>query len=219
MKTLFKILMLSMLITISNKSNAQQSQASRTEKFLERYVSTLDTAKTDKTWDNLENGFDRLASTESGSWLNNYYASFTHAIQSTRKKEKSLQEYELKQAMMFIVRADSIKQNESEIINLKAMITAMSISLHPEKAMELGPESTALYNQAKNLNPENPRVYLGLGESAMYTPEQYGGGKKKAIEILTTATDKYKSFVLPQKVWPHWGEDRTKMLLEKCKSL
>lgn len=38
--------------------------------------------------------------------------------------------------------------------------------------------------KAETLNGDNPRIYLLRGTSLLYTPEQFGGGKKAASQSL-----------------------------------
>ena len=52
----------------------------------------------------------------------------------------------------------------------------------------------------------------------MYTPEQYGGGKEKAIPVLEMAVAKYKTFKPASPMMPHWGEERANTVLEQCKN-
>ena len=41
--------------------------------------------------------------------------------------------------------------------------------------------------KAKELNPDNPRIYLQRGISKFYTPKMFGGGKKAAAPYFEKA--------------------------------
>ncbi|MBL0095050.1 MAG: hypothetical protein IPP46_00200 [Bacteroidetes bacterium] len=67
--------------------------------------------------------------------------------------------------------------------------------------------------KSEEVKCRKPRVWLVLGESFTYMPEEAGGGKKKAKEYLTTAIAKYANDKHDDPAWPSWGLDRAKQLL------
>ena len=69
------------------------------------------------------------------------------------------------------------------------------------------------------LDPENPRPYLLKGQSAMYTPPQYGGGKEVALPLLEQAVEKFKSFKPKSSIMPNWGAQRANTVLEQFKNM
>jgi hypothetical protein len=52
-----------------------------------------------------------------------------------------------------------------------------------------GQEGAGYLNKAKQLNPNNPRLYYLEGAGIFGTPEQFGGGKTKAKPVLQKAVD------------------------------
>jgi hypothetical protein len=78
-------------------------------------------------------------------------------------------------------------------------------------------QSGMLIDKAIKLDAENPRAYLLKGTGLMYRPPQFGGGKDKAIPVLETAVEKYKTFKPSSSIMPHWGEKRAQEVLEQCK--
>jgi len=50
-----------------------------------------------------------------------------------------------------------------------------------------GPKADKLVKKAKEINPQNPEVYLAMGRKYLFTPSLFGGSKKKAIESFNTA--------------------------------
>jgi hypothetical protein len=186
---------------------------------LSYYVSVMDTAESATTWNQLSIDLDALALKEKNNWLVQYHASFATALSAMRINEMQSRDQQLDKALALVERADKLKADESENYILRGMITAMKISVDPSRGMEMGQESSMLLKKGRELNPENPRAYLELGESAMYVPEQYGGGKEKALRLLNTSLTKYKTFKSQDPLWPKWGEKRANTLYEKCKSL
>ncbi len=58
--------------------------------------------------------------------------------------------------------------------------------------------------QALRLGKDNPRVWLLQGQSAFFTPAQWGGGAGAALEHLTKAESLFKTDH-PAKGMPDWG--------------
>lgn len=217
MKNLLLLISITWLMIYS--ASSCEAQKSISAKDLNHYVVMMDTAESPASWKTISDQFAKLAVGNDTNWLVQYHAAFSHAIYAMRITDMKERDNYLDRAMAYAEKSDSAKPKESEIYVLKGMITAMKISVDPKRGMEMGQESSQLVKQGNDLNPENPRAYLEMGESAMYIPEQYGGGKKKSQAFLATAIAKYKTSKSEDINWPHWGESRAKMLLEKCKSL
>ena len=79
------------------------------------------------------------------------------------------------------------------------------------------PVAEAQLQNAMQLDPANPRPYFLKGQGLKYTPEQFGGGCKTAMEQLQTAIDKYATFKPASEIAPDWGKQRTEKLLNECK--
>jgi hypothetical protein len=60
-------------------------------------------------------------------------------------------------------------------------------------------------------------VYFLQAQSAFYTPEQFGGGKKAALKLFETALAKYESFKPLNDLMPLWGKAATIKMIEECK--
>ncbi len=217
MKNLLLLLSITWLLMYSPTACTAQKAAK--SNLLTQFVSMMDTSEAPSSWKIVSDQFEKLSETEANNWLVLYHTSFSHAIYAMRINDMKEREKYLDLALTYAEKADAVKPNESEIYVLRGMITAMKITIDPSTAMELGQESSMLMNKGKQLNSENPRAYLELGESAMYIPEQYGGGKKKSQALLETSIAKYKTFKPTEANWPHWGEARAKNMLEKCNSL
>ena len=199
-------------------STIQVCNAQKGDRRMQRYMDIMDTAKDASTWKNLASEYENITVKEPKNWLSAYYAAFTNAIYAMRVDDVPSKNIFLARALTYAIKADSLKPNESEIYVMRGMILGMQISIDPELGASIGPEAMEYMKKARELNSENPRVWLELGQMTMYTPEQYGGGKKSAEKQLKTAQDKYKTFKNTNPLWPHWGQDRLKVLLEEVKT-
>jgi hypothetical protein len=159
----------------------------------------------------------KIANEHKEDWTIQYQAAFSTSLYAMRLNDLKKRDEQLDLALKYVDAADKLKPSESEILLLNGYILGMKISIDPAKrGMEMGIESSNYYKQAEGLNPDNPRVYLAQGEAAMYTPEQYGGGKDVAKQLFMQALEKYKIKKPIEPLYPTWGEDRAKELLKQC---
>jgi tetratricopeptide (TPR) repeat protein len=87
---------------------------------------------------------------------------------------------------------------------VRSSVIGQLIGSNPLRGMTLGPKSSSAMDRAVELGPNNPRVWLMRGMSAMFTPAMFGGGESKAEAYLMKAialfaTDK------PAPPLPAWG--------------
>lgn len=189
----------------------------KTRRFLLRYVASMDTSSYE-TKLNLLRGIEMVAKASNTDWISQYHASFQNAVLSIEKKDTAEVRKMLNKAEEYIKTANSIQPNESEIVLLRAMINGMRIGQNPSLGATLGPDVMKGYAEAKKLNAENPRVYLVLGESYMYMPEEAGGGMKVAKENLEISLKKFENDKHDDPAWPTWGKDRALKLLAEINS-
>jgi hypothetical protein len=79
--------------------------------------------------------------------------------------------------------------------------------------MQYGPEAQKALEMAKQLNANNPRVYLLEGQDKFFTPEQYGGSKVEAKRLFEEAMKKYDAFKTTSALEPTWGRGTTQYFL------
>jgi len=214
-KLLLSLIFSWLLLLCASQVNAQPGKTQPTEKtrrFLLKYMANIDSAQGDSK-DGILKGIEMVANASNTDWISQYHAAFYNAVIGVNKKDTAMANKMLNTAEAFIKRADSLKKDESEIVLLQAMINGMRIRVNPALGEKLGFAVMNEYENAKKLNAENPRVWLVLGESFTYMPEEAGGGKKKAKEYLNTAIAIYANDKHEDPAWPSWGLDRAKQLL------
>ena len=94
-----------------------------------------------------------------------------------------------------------------ETFAVRAAVTGQLIGLsrNPLTGMRLGPRSSALMEEAVEVGPRNPRVWLVKGINAMYTPAMWGGGLDKARSHLQRAQELFDRDAAAAAM-PAWGE-------------
>ena len=80
----------------------------------------------------------------------------------------------------------------------------IGVSGNPLAGMRLGPKSSSEMERAEELGPNNPRVWLLKGLSAIFTPGMFGGGLDKAERYLEKSIELYAT-AAPAAPAPSWG--------------
>ncbi len=162
------------------------------------------------------NGFLRIAAAEKKEWLPNYYAAYCLIMQAMFSQDKTNVDAILDQADG-LLSTISITLKNDEVMCLQAFSKSTRIGVDPmTRGMKYGMESAKFLEQAKATNAENPRIYFLQGQSAFYTPEQFGGGKAKALKLFQTALEKYNNNKPTSALMPNWGKEATEMMIGEC---
>jgi tetratricopeptide (TPR) repeat protein len=207
-----KILTLLMLFFTVNLFSQDDVYVSKMEEALKEF----DSATTIEKCQASLNAFQRISSAKPDEWLPYYYMSVCNMMMGLYSEKKKTQEMYYEQALLLIEKIEEMDHDESEVKVVKANILMMMISVKPSKGGKLGPEAGILIEEAKEANPDNPRVYLAEGENLYYTPKMFGGDKVKACQIFQTAKEKCQTFEPASSIHPNWGEERIDQLQLEC---
>lgn len=193
------------------------SQSPKYVESMKKAIAEFATDSTDEQLLSLANKFERIALAEKTEWLPYYYAALTRTYVAFSTKHTDKVDGILDVAQKYAGIADSLQPNNSEIYVLKGMVLSGRIMVDPmNRGMQYGMQSGALMNRAVELDPSNPRAYLMIGQGLFFTPEQYGGGKDKACQVLETAKQKFDAFVPASEISPDWGEDLLMQVFPEC---
>jgi hypothetical protein len=161
--------------------------------------------------------FDMLADKWPNEWSSNYYAAYAKVIlsfivQDSRKKDMLLDE-----ADKYLEKVKTLDSKSDETYVLAALITSARIAVDGQnRGMQYSGMVNQYLEKAKEINPDNPRVYYLQGSSLFYQPEMYGGGKEKAKPFLVKAAELYKKENKTSALKPHWGEKQNQDYLNQC---
>jgi len=73
-------------------------------------------------------------------------------------------------------------------------------------------------DKAKELNPNNPRMYYLQGTSKRFTPKMFGGGKKAALPYFEKANELFAKENSDDILKPSWGKKETAYFINDCKA-
>jgi hypothetical protein len=180
---------------------------------------TLYKAGNYQTFKMMSNQLRKIADEEKTKWIPYYHAAYAHIMAAFLSKEKFEAEEFLNNGQEMIDNANKYSPNNSEIVALQGFLYQARIIVNPEaRSQEYLHKAVKEYDQARFMNPENPRPYYLIGQILYRIPKQLGGNKENACAHFQRARDKYKSFKPRSEFSPNWGEEANQLLLDKCKS-
>jgi hypothetical protein len=212
-----KRIIISLLLTVSFLSNGH-AQGS----YPEYMAKILSQVKPNASADDLissVNNFERVANSTKEEWLPNYYCALFTATAGFQQKDPAKIDEMADKADGFISKAIAVAGEEnSELLTVQAMIVNLRIMADPmSRGMKMSMQSAGLLQKAKQADPTNPRPWLLEGQSKLYTPEAFGGGKQAAKPIFEKAAALFKEFKPKSEIMPNWGNEQMTGLLEQCK--
>ena len=167
------------------------------------------------------NDFARIGDKEKTLWQPYYYA----ALSIIKKRRELMQKNQVaqlddvaKEAQNYIDKAEALSPNNAEIFLLKKMNHGLKMMVNPmERWQTEGQAAQVALNEAKKLDPENPRISILEAEDLYYTPEQFGGSKTKGIELFKKALEQFKTYKVKSSVDPNWGQGEANYFISQAK--
>lgn len=195
-------------------------------KAMEQKMAAVDTTVSVQALTDLANAFERIAEAEKNQWLAYYYAAYCNATAGLMAgsggdmmaaKADKTDPYADK-ADKQIKKAEELMKNNSEIFVVKKMIATLRMIGDPmNRFMTYGPEAAQSLEEAKKLDPGNPRVYLLEAQDKFFTPEQFGGNKDEAKVLFEKSKQLYDTFKPASTVHPNWGKGTVTYFLSQYK--
>lgn len=203
------------------------AQSEKYKTAMKDKIAALDSSNDMNALKDLSAAFERIGDAEKTQWLPYYYSALAlinagnilYIANPSNVEELKKIDSLAEKAEQMIDKADALNQNNSEIYAAKKMAATLRMMVDPmSRYMQYGSKAQQALETAKQLNPENPRVYLLQGEDKFYTPEQFGGSKTEAKKLFEEALKKFESFKPASDIDPNWGKNITEYFLSQVKS-
>jgi len=207
------------LVVMAGISSATMAQSAQYEQTMAKNIGELDSTATFTPDALLQKAglFERIGGAEKSQWQPYYYAAYCNVMSSLMQKDKSKVDGLADQAEADLTKAEQLNGNASEIACIKSLIATARLTVDPmNRGEQYGMISAKALEEGKQLNAENPRVYLLQGQALLYTPEAFGGSKTGGKALLEVALQKYAAFKPAGKLDPNWGEGYAKQLLQQA---
>lgn len=161
--------------------------------------------------------FEQIAEVESNKWLPGYYAAMIYCITTFRSQDNEQKTTFTNKAQEITDKLLKIADNESEVHTLQGMIYQAVVTIDPAKNGQIyGSKANGALQTAMKLDPSNPRPIYLQATALMYTPEQYGGGKKAAEPLFAQAMELFEKEEQKGEFYPNWGKEDCAKNLAEC---
>lgn len=211
------------VVTIGIMSTAF-SQSEKFVKAMESKISMLDSVKTADGWKEIANAFERIAEAEKTQWLPYYYAAYCQVMGGTYSlpmdgsfgDNSAITDPVADKADQLIAKAETLTAANSEIFCVKKMIASLRMMGNAmSRYMTEGAKAAEALARAKEMNANNPRVYILEAQDKFYTPEQYGGSKEEAKKLFEKAKELFMTSKPGSSIEPQWGMSQVMYFLSQ----
>jgi hypothetical protein len=198
---------------------AISSQAQDFKTVLEKTFTAFDTTWNQPVKIEQSNKLSLIAKKWDNEWVAHYYAAYSKVAVSYQEKDNAKKDAYLDEADKEREDAVSIlKKENDETYVLAAMIANARLGVDPmQRWMKYGKIFSENLEAAKDLNPDNPRMYYLQGTSKFFTPKAYGGGKKAAMPYFEKAEGLFAKEKGGDITKPYWGKDHNTYFLNQCR--
>ena len=202
-----------MLLTVTAYSQSEKyTQAMKTN------LSKFDSIKSSEEYQALAATFERIGDAEKTEWLPYYYSSLALLTPgwTDTKIDKDANAVKIKSLLDKAEPLTKDNADKAEVLSIRNMTATQQMLVDPQNRwMNYGQEGATYLKQAKDLDPENPRLAYLEGAGIFGTPEQFGGGKAKAKPVLEKAVSLFKA-EKPKPLHPSWGLQIAESMLAQC---
>jgi tetratricopeptide (TPR) repeat protein len=192
------------------------SQSRKYNKAMQSAVEAMNAAPDPASQLELAATFEGIAEAYPDQWLPSYYAGRVLINNSFVESDTDKKEAMLDRAKKSVDRALELAPRESEVRVLDAYYYIGLIAVDAESR---GPiyyqDALVAIDQAKILDPENPRAWYMDAMMTLNMPEFMGGGPEAAKPVFQKALEKFKAFETDDPFWPGWGEDLVQTELDR----
>lgn len=114
-------------------------------------------------------------------------------------------ESHLKDAIRHLKQATTTDAQMADAWALLAGCYGQMMGLNPMRGMTLGSDADEAMEQAKELAPKNPRVWIIDGTSDFFAPSMFGGDKERALRKFKNAARLAEQESIDDPLAPDWG--------------
>jgi tetratricopeptide (TPR) repeat protein len=111
----------------------------------------------------------------------------------------------LKDAIEHLKTATDLAPTMADAWALLSGCYGQRMGLDPLRSVTLGPKASDAMSTAKDLAPENPRVWIIDGTSDFFTPIMFGGDKERALRKFKKAGRLAEAESVDNPLRPDWG--------------
>jgi len=163
------------------------------------------------------NTFERIATAEPDNWLPYYYVAQINTIISFGEKDQEKLTQQLVKAQEYIDLAKAISPDNAEILVQQAMTHTAWIAFDGATyGMTLSGKVVALYAEAAELAPDNPRVVFSKAEWDIGSAVYFGQDTAPYCKDVERSLELFANFKPESDFHPNWGKERAESMVKDC---
>ncbi len=170
---------------------------------LQTQITTAQKAKTPNDLKTAIASLERIALSTPDEWLPAYHVAY-FSSQLLWRFGKDNCDTCLDKMDKFLEVAEKA-DNNAEVLTLRANYYQAKLQDSPMMAPYYGPKAGNILQVALNIDPQNPRANLLMGQNLFYTPAMFGGGADKAKPFLEKAEKLFAAADKTTTLQPAWG--------------
>ncbi len=164
------------------------------------------------------NMFERIGAVEQDNWLPYYYVAQVHTIAAFGERDGEKVKQKLDTAQEFLDLAKAISPNNPELLVQQAMVYTAWIAFDGATyGMTLSGKVSALYAEALQRAPDNPRVVFSKAQWDMGSATYFGKDTAPYCADVARSLELFATFKPESVFHPNWGKDRAEAVLAECK--
>lgn len=187
---------------------------------LKNTVTMFDTANSMENMFAAANRLELISKKWDTSSIAQYYCAYAFAILSYVEPDGAKKDAYLDKSDGYLAKARELaKKDNDELWVMAALIANARLAVKPQtRWRKYGDIFNDDISKAKELNPNNPRIYYLQGDGIYHTPKMFGGGEKNALPYFQKADTLYQSETDTNIFVPSWGKKQNSELLKKCET-
>lgn len=156
------------------------------EKAMKKELQNMKTAASPEDLKKVANGFARIAQMADGEWLPDYYAALALANAGFRSEGgMDVKDPIFAEAKKYVDKAAKISPNNSEVVALQGFITMGELAADPgSRGQHLSGLAMQTFGKAVDLNRQNPRAIMMLGQMELGMAQFFGQGPEKGCGLV-----------------------------------
>ena len=193
------------------------AQSADYESRMATLIAQSDTAVSVAGRRQLAQAFAQVAAEAKNQWLPYYYAAYS--LTRAAVDETVLRNIDpfTEQATVWLDEAEHLRADPSELAVVRAMILYARIPVHfAMRAVSNLERAQELLAEARKQNPDNPRIYVLMGQRAYRAPVGFGGSKKEALAYFEKALAIFEKQA-PKAGQVHWGRTTALQMAQSCR--
>jgi tetratricopeptide (TPR) repeat protein len=199
------------------------SYAAFCQSFEKELISTFNEFENDTSYVNkinFSNKLSLIANKWNDQWVACYCAAYSYTVLSFIETDVEKRDGYLDEADKFYAKVlELLPDKNDEVYVLGAFMANARLSVKPSSRWKKYGE---IFNEnlehAKQINPDNPKIYCVKGVQTYHLPKALGGGAKNALPYLEKSIELYKDASDEDINKPLWGKNLNLRMLYVCKS-